>query len=57
MKVCKNCKWYCVSYNENYFQCRKHAPRPVDNVTDDWPYVKSADWCGDFEPAPEPTDE
>ena len=49
---CKDCKWnYKGPGGTNgWSQCRRYAPRPVDSVTDDWPYVKPDEWCGEFEP-------
>lgn len=36
-------------------QCRRHAPKPIEYVTDDWPNTAASEWCGDFQPKEEAT--
>ena len=61
--TCQNCKWSKAILgrpDENgvaplhYMECRRYAPRPVENITDDWPTVKPDDWCGEFDDGSKP---
>ena len=57
--ACKNCKWAKVAYKSDgtvrYMQCCRYAPRPVEGITDDWPYLTilgyedGSNFCGEFE--------
>lgn len=49
-ECCATCKfWNRHSDDPKYMgACRCHAPRPVENVTDDWPPTPAGQWCGDF---------
>jgi len=58
IKSCKSCHWIKVFTKKtsegnadqfSHAECRRHAPHPVENVTDAWPFVQPDDSCGEWE--------
>jgi len=50
VKTCETCKWCHETKANAWWQCRRYAPRPMENLTDDWPFVNKDGWCGEYEP-------
>lgn len=60
--TCEQCFYYLGATGDGHGQCRRHAPGPYNATGDSrtlselskWPRVRAIDWCGDYEPLPDP---
>ena len=51
---CDVCRFYS-RWTEHSGVCRRYAPRPAEEAKDtSWPVVLEYDWCGEFQPKPDP---
>ena len=52
-EICQRCKFYDPVTDEEYGECKRYAPRPIQQgeIGDPpiWPTVLESMWCGDFE--------
>jgi hypothetical protein len=60
---CRSCRFARIDWCENdngsryplKVECRRYAPRPSDTAyRGKWLEVAQGDWCGEYEPKPEP---
>lgn len=49
--VCQNCAFF---FDSGYGgECRRHAPVvTAERMAKQWPWMRGADWCGDFQARP-----
>jgi len=50
LTTCKKCAFW-FRYESGYKgECRRYAPKPLNNMSKDtyWPEVASEDWCGEW---------
>ena len=54
---CEHCRfWKQDKRSSKMGWCRRYAPRP-NGVRHEWPRTENTDWCGDFEPLAESSDD